>query len=269
MWNRKDLKAKGRAGLNRNYWKTVLISFLVAILAAGGGGGSSAGIGSSMSSTVSQQVQDGNGTPHVEERPGAGSADLLPGGPKESFPIGAAVAIAGIVTVVILVALAIAFALSAFIGNPVEVGGKRFFVTNLNRKAEIGELGFAFDHNYMNIVKTMFMRDIYTLLWGLLFIIPGIVKSYEYRMIPYLLTEHPDLTKEEAFARSRAMMSGQKWKAFVLDLSFIGWEILSAMTLGILHVFYVKPYRDMTDAALYEALAYGTGAGENVSWTES
>ena len=77
-------------------------------------------------------------------------------------------------------------------------------------------------------------------------------------MIPYLLADNPQMTKEEAFAESKRMMQGQKWNAFVLDLSFIGWDILSGMTMGILGIFYVQPYKDGTHAALYEALRYRT-----------
>ena len=76
-------------------------------------------------------------------------------------------------------------------------------------------------------------------------------------MIPYLLAENPQMTKEQAFAESKQMMQGQKWRAFVLDLSFIGWDILSGMTLGILGIFYVQPYIEATHAALYERLRYG------------
>ena len=86
------------------------------------------------------------------------------------------------------------------------------------------------------------------------------IKAYEYRMIPYLLADNPSMSQEEAFALSREMMKGQKWKTFVLDLSFIGWDILSIFTGGILSMFYVQPYKMMTNAALYEALAYGTPA---------
>ncbi len=76
-------------------------------------------------------------------------------------------------------------------------------------------------------------------------------------MIPYLLAENPDMTKEEAFAESKKLMTGNKWKAFVLDLSFIGWYILSLLTCGIVGVFYVAPYKFSTNAALYEKLRYG------------
>ena len=90
--------------------------------------------------------------------------------------------------------------------------------------------------------------------WTCLLIVPGFIKAYEYCMIPYLLADHPEMTRQEAFATSKAMMKGNKWKAFVLDLSFIPWDILSALTLGIVSVFYVAPYRQLTAAALYEKL---------------
>ena len=103
-------------------------------------------------------------------------------------------------------------------------------------------------------MKTIFLRDLYIFLWSLLLIIPGIVKAYEYMMVPYLLSEDPSMPTEEAFARSKAMMDGEKWNVFVLDLSFLGWNILGACTLGILTVFYVAPYQYLTHAALYGAL---------------
>lgn len=73
-------------------------------------------------------------------------------------------------------------------------------------------------------------------------------------MIPYILAENENITTDEAFIRSKEMMDGNKWNAFVLDLSFIGWEILNAFTLGILGIFYVNPYIHQTDAALYDCL---------------
>ena len=88
-------------------------------------------------------------------------------------------------------------------------------------------------------------------------------------MIPYLLADNPQMTKEQAFAESKRMMQGQKWKAFVLDLSFIGWFILTAITCGILGVFYVNPYKYMTDAELYVALKEITfGNGQTQSYQD-
>ncbi len=69
-----------------------------------------------------------------------------------------------------------------------------------------------------------FGRDLYTVLWTLCLIIPGIVKSYEYKMIPYILAENPRILRKRAFEISKNMMDGEKWNAFVIDLSFIGWK---------------------------------------------
>ena len=141
--------------------------------------------------------------------------------------------------------------MSVFLINPLEVGTNRFFVQNLKLDANLREICFAFDHNYLNCVKILFFRDLYVFLWSLLFIIPGIIKAYEYRMVPYILGDNPNIDREEAFALSNMLMQGNKGKAFVLDLSFLGWYILNGLTLGILGIFYVNPYIKQTNAALY------------------
>ena len=151
----------------------------------------------------------------------------------------------------------VGIAIDIFLKNPLETGGRQFFVENHTKNAHVNSYSYAFKKNYMNIVKIMFLRDLYTFLWTLLFFIPGIIKSYEYRMVPYLLAEDSAMDCEEAFARSKEMMMGQKWNAFVLDLSFIGWNLLSVLTCGILSVFYVSPYQHQTEAELYFALKDG------------
>ena len=165
-----------------------------------------------------------------------------------------------IVVMAVVIAL-VAIVLEALIFNPLQVGTSRFFLRNLGRPAEVKEVAFGYDHNYRQCVKTLFWRDIYVFLWSLLLIVPGIVKSYEYRMIPYLLADDETMTKQRAFAESKRLMRGQKWRAFVLDLSFIGWYLLALLTLGLAAIFYVNPYKCMTDAALYEKLRYGAPVG--------
>ena len=169
-------------------------------------------------------------------------------------------------SVILLVLLVIAFALSAFLLNPLQVGAQRFFVVSHYQKAELGELGYAFSNFYMNVVKTMFLRQLYVFLWSLLFIVPGIIKGYEYRMIPYILAENPGISSRDAFAMSKQMMDGNKWNAFVLDLSFFGWIFLSVFTCGILAIFYVNPYMLMTDAELYVALKEITFGNRNTGY---
>ena len=105
-----------------------------------------------------------------------------------------------------------------------------------------------------NTIITMFMKGLFQTLWTLLFIIPGIIKAYEYRMIPYILSENPEISRKRAFEISKQMMKGNKWNTFVLDLSFLGWQILSGLTIGILGIFYVNPYVQGTNAELYAYL---------------
>lgn len=278
MWNRAELKGKAKFSFKRNYWKSVLISLLLALIVGGGGTGASSaassfrsgmnnGYHSSQDSDYSD-IYDYDEYDYDDYDDYEGSINDFKQGFKEGMsdysPVGwmATLAIFGITFIIIFILIMTAVILmDVFICNPVEVGCKRYFLHNLNEKAQVGNIGYAFDNNYKNITKTMFFRDLYTVLWTLLLIIPGIVKSYEYQMIPYLLAENPQMTKEQAFAESKRMMTGQKWRAFVLDLSFIGWNILSALTLGILGIFYVQPYMDATHAALYEALRYGNPYG--------
>lgn len=286
MWNRAELKGKAKFSFKRNYWKSVLISLLLAFIVGGGGTGAgsfarglSDGVsGSDESYTDDYDYNDGDydddsyDDDYYDDESEYDIIRDFSNGFAEGFADGAshgpsgtafaALAIFGITFIIIfLILMSAVILLDVFICNPIEVGCKRFYVRNLNESAQVGNVGFAFDNHYKNITKTMFFRDLYTILWTLLFIIPGIVKSYEYQMIPYLLAENPQMSREQAFAESKRMMSGQKWRAFVLDLSFIGWNILSAITLGILGIFYVQPYMDATHAALYEALRYGTPYG--------
>ena len=105
--------------------------------------------------------------------------------------------------------------------------------------------------NYWHKVWGMFLMGLFTALWTLLFIIPGIVKMFSYAMTPFILEENPDLTANEAIDRSRAMMKGHKFDLFWLLLSFIGWGILCAFTLGI-GTLWLLPYMQTSIAAFYE-----------------
>ena len=225
MWTRAELKARAKVALAQNYWKLVLVGAIASIV----GSGHNSSVEFNFSEETSGDILSSLGT---------------------MLPVIFGVASAGII---------VAFLISFFVLNPIEVGTKRFFLKSLTEDTEIKELLFAFDHGYKNVVKILFKRDIKVILWSLLFIIPGIVKSYEYRMIPYLLAENPELTEEEAFRYSRQMMYEQKLETFVLDLSFIGWDLLSGITVGIVGLFYVQPYANLTNAALYDTLSTNHG----------
>ena len=144
--------------------------------------------------------------------------------------------------------------LKVFAGNVIYVGGIRFFIQNRRENPPAGTVFFGFQNgSYGNIVLTIFLKNLYTALWTLLLIVPGIIKHYEYRMIPYILAENPTMNRQEAFQISRCMMMGQKLDVFVLDLSFIGWFILEKISFGLAGVFFVRPYYESVFVELYEA----------------
>lgn len=156
--------------------------------------------------------------------------------------------LAGIATVVILIVLVA----KVFVGNLLKMGGYRFFILNQTAQPGIGTLldGFRSGH-YVNIVLTMFLRDLFTTLWSLLLVVPGIVKHYEYLMVPYIIAENPAMDYKEAFQISKQMMDGEKMEAFIMDLSFLEWYLLSAVTCGLLAIFYVNPYVQASFAEMY------------------
>lgn len=292
MWTRKELKEKGKLSFKRNYWKAVLVSLLLVFMVRGavnfgfgGRGGSNESDANAVTTQAEQsetvgQNQDIIELPEIVLNP----SDLIDSDDPDSIPVGftdflielrntiggigiLALVVGGILLFIVL--FIVIAAIHAFLFNPLEAGTARFFVRNLNDKAEIRELAYCYDHGYLNVVKTVFLRDLYIVLWGLLLIIPGIIKSYEYRMVNYILAENPEMNTKDVFAMSRDMMRGNKWRAFVLDLSFLGWHLLSLITIGLAGIFYVFPYRNMTNAALYEFLRYGRNEGDVVVWTES
>ena len=137
-----------------------------------------------------------------------------------------------------------------FIGNVIVVGKNGYFIKNHDENPELGEIFKGFKGNYLNVVKIMFLMDLKTLLWLFLFIVPGVIKAYEYSMIPYLLAENPNLSADEAFSLSKQMTTRQKMDLFVLDLSFLGWIILGLICCGI-GILFVLPYPEATRAEVY------------------
>jgi uncharacterized membrane protein len=144
--------------------------------------------------------------------------------------------------------------LSILVFNPLIVGCYRFFLKNSRGGAELNELGAGFKDDWGNVVLVMFLRNLFLALWTLLFIVPGIIKAYSYRMVPYILADDPEIGAKDAITLSRQMMDGHKWNTFVLDLSFIGWNLLSLLTFGLVGVFYANPYQFSTNAELYKVL---------------
>ena len=288
MWDRKKVKERGKTAFKKSYWKAVLVAIILAIVtgtaSVGGSGGYTGGGNmfknhSAIQESAEEDAAETGDDADKDKDDDNGASD------DDSFEItidsdnpedavdqvteklsqmdekeSTALIVIGVIVfaLVFIIAFVVGAAIDILLFNPIQMGCNRFFYKNLDEDAGISNVVYAFDHNYKNIIKCLFYRDMYIVLWSLLFVIPGIVKGYEYRMIPFLLAENPDMTKEEVFEESKKLMTGNKWKAFVYDLSFIGWNILSILTCGILSIFFVNPYKSSADAALFEAIKYGS-----------
>ena len=275
MWTRKSVKEKGKKAFFGNFWKSVLVAIILGITLGAASSGFSSG--SSLSSSVTSLIktttesQSGstNGTITYTDDQGDShnvTFDLDLSDPASvdqdevNFIVSTVLAILAIGFVIYLVITVFALAFKYLLLTPFEYGCRKFFRKNLDEPAKLSNIVYVFDSHYKNIVKTAFLTDLFIWLWSLLFIVPGIIKAYQYRLVPYIMSENPEMSFRDAQAESARLMNGNKWKTFVLDLSFIGWDILSIFTWGLLEIFFVAPYKASTHAALYESIKYGIDA---------
>ncbi len=148
----------------------------------------------------------------------------------------------------ILIMLIVFAVLSILVFSSFKSGGIRFFMKlRKNQPTEINEVFENFrDKTFLNIAKTTFFKVLSVLLWSLLFYIPGIIKHYEYWAVDYILAVRPDIDRKEAFRLSKVIMDGNKWELWVLELSFIGWNILASFSMGLAGILFVNPYMQAT-----------------------
>lgn len=244
-WTRDLLKNRAKDVLRFNYWMAFLVALILA--AVSGGAGGSAG-GSNTNWRVS-----GNDFNYEETTYEYNDTEFdTIGDMYDSISFPGKGLFVGMAASVIVILILFAIAISVFLFNPLATGCYKFFSSSAESPHKnIAPVGIAFKKgNYRGIVKGMFLKDLYTFLWTLLFIIPGIIKSYAYRMVPYILADNPNMDANEAITLSRRMMDGEKWNTFVLDLSFIGWYLLGGLACGI-GVIFVAPYHYSTNAQLY------------------
>lgn len=139
------------------------------------------------------------------------------------------------------------------IGGVIQLGFAQYLLKQHNRaNFEIQDLFSQFDRFGQGFAQK-FLRSLYCFLWGLLFVIPGIVKAYAYAMTPFIMAENPEMSASEAIEASKQMMDGHKGELFTLDLTFIGWNILAALTWNIGHLA-LNPYKNAARAAFYKDL---------------
>ncbi|MCR4786746.1 MAG: DUF975 family protein [Lachnospiraceae bacterium] len=273
-WKISEVKGRGKATLKAGYWKCVLVAFIMTLVSGGisscsGNMSSFSNMNNSTSGSIESDdsltmddIVSGNidaDDPEELNRVAEQLANELVDSPYLGTIIGVAIG-------VIVIALIISLAISYFLIMPLTVGSMKFYKeASEHREYDIGRLGYSFSGHYMNIVKITFLMSFKIFLWSLLFIIPGIIKSYEYRLIPLILTDDPTISSADAFRRTKEMMTGNKWHTFLLDLSFFGWILLAICTCGIVGIFYVFPYIYCTEAELYltlRGLVYGQPAGD-------
>jgi len=223
MWSRAILKANAKQVLSDSYWPSFVVCLLGAILCGGGVGVNSGRI--SYNYNANDHFYYGHGTGYM-------------------------------LALLFFAFFAFLFiiAFSIFVSGPTTVGISHYFIRTPYGQKDIVQMFTPFKRGrYLSTVKTMFFKNLYIFLWGLLFVIPGIIKSYEYRMVPYIISENPELSPTEAIAISRQMTHGHKLDMFVLDLSFIGWLLLGSLLCGV-GTLFVIPYVEATWAQLYFVL---------------
>lgn len=237
MWTRALLKQNAKEAFRRNYWMCVAVSFVTMVLMGG------FSVGNSSTFNVSD-VNNASGTNTSYNMDSF--MEFLEQVPSYFWTI---------IWAAMAVGLIIGLCVSILFTNLVQVGCNRYFLENREHKTGFGQLFYSFQGGrYGTTVWVMFLKTLYIFGWSLLFIIPGIVKSYSYMLVPYILAENPSLDHSRVFKLSREMMNGHKWEAFVLELSFMGWLLLASFTGGILNIFYVNPYVYATYAEFYSAL---------------
>lgn len=222
MWIREEIKGDAKRFLKLHYWKPVLVCFIYTLIS-----GISNGIMSADNDYIAEIYREAR----YYGREGWDRQV------RELF-----------------VFLAIIWLILTIISYVLEVGKSQFFLQAFRRDVSIGNLfsGFKY-YEIFTILGTQFLRRFYNALWYLLFFIPGIIKSYEYRFVPYILAEEPYLSPNDIISKSREITDGHKFDIFILDLSFIGWYLLGIISFGI-GFFFINPYIEATNAKLYNEL---------------
>jgi len=231
MWTRALLKENGKVAFRRNYWTCVIVSVLATFLCGGTVGGVNYNL----------DAED--------------TASMFDGTSAYEYFMQIPPYVWAIVATAIVMGTVLGLAISILVSNVAIVGRERYFLENREHKTDIGRLFYGFQGGrYSTTVLVMFLRSLYIFGWSLLFLIPGIIKSYSYMLVPYILAENTYLDRKRVFELSSQMMRGHKMEAFELSLSFIGWIFLGALSGGLVNIFYTQPYINATFAEFYSAI---------------
>lgn len=283
MWKRQTLKKKARSSLKQNYCRMISVCFLIAVLTT-----------SYTLSTTFFNLQTLPGPQYTDAPFTLGIPDsesivhmitrLLSGTPVyeiykdvfsdisiillDLFSTNISVFFTSLRVITLIIStnlgataffpafgILLSLVYQIFINNLILIGEKRYFLEARNYgRTAISKIFFLFKLRCISSPAwIMFCRSVFQLFWNFT-VIGGIVKHYEYSLIPFILAENPKVSRKDAFFLSKQLMHNNKRKFFCLDLSFIGWKILSFSTLGLLDFLFVNPYITGTYAELYMTL---------------
>ncbi|MCQ2501028.1 MAG: DUF975 family protein [Lachnospiraceae bacterium] len=233
----KDLMHETKDPFSRAYWKITTSSFLLLMLSAG--------------MSYSSLIGSVNQIPELIRN--VASQEFTSGRRLDFRMI---VILLTMIGGMLILSLMVKFLIDILLDNPLEVGGARMMLNAMesDKPVMLASLAYAFDADYLGTVKVMFLKRFFRDMWLLLLVVPGIMKHYEYMMIPYLLAENPYMSSKEAFAKSKQLMTGHKMKAFLIDLYFVPLQLLGIITLGLMTVFYVAPKKNLVIADFYKKI---------------
>ena len=241
-WSRKELKTNAKAALKRSFWKDLLALIIVGL------------IGSAVSYCVFLIFNAATGGKIFEYQEalqniqnGAQDAEVIQ---KLNEEVGPAYSIFSMINSIV----------SLFIIVPLGIGTYRFFQVSRSGNASFSEIFVPFK-KFLKMGLIMMWLGIKVFLWSLLFIIPGIIKAYEYSQVPLILAENPSIKCRRAFKISKAMTKGNKWHLFVLELSFILWVLGTIFTCGLLGIYFAPYYQATFVEAYYKMKAKALADG--------
>ena len=226
-----DFRQIAREALRGNWLVAVGTGIIASLL---GGCIMSSGAGNSRASADEQSVQQ--------------AVQSIEADPTLTTFLVSALVMVGIIALVYAV-------VTLVIGGAVSMGYAKYNLNLINRSnPKVDDLFSQMKRFKEGFVMQLF-SFLFTFLWMLLFIVPGIIASYSYAMAPYILMENPGMTGRQAIAASKELMRGNKWRLFCLSYSFFGWHLLCGLTFGIGYLF-LRPYIEAAGAAFYREIKW-------------
>jgi uncharacterized membrane protein len=236
MKSSSEIREIARNVLKGNWAMAVLVGFVAHLL-----GGTE-----SNTAEVKLNIEEGNANLNLN----FGGETLYSTGGSLDSDIGMLLATGAAYIASAAIILAIIFFL---VGSIVEIGYAKVNLNLQYHQAPSFDTLFAYLPYWKTAIASSLLRTLYITLWTLLLVIPGVVASYSYAMTSYILAENPELTASEAIEKSKQIMDGYKMDLFCLHLSFIGWDILCLLTLGIGNL-WLRPYKEASIAAFYKEI---------------